>query len=161
MKNFIVLLATFFLLNFANAQWVEKASMYNYGRVSAVGCSLNDKGYVGLGQIYKSLYIDDFWEYNPVSDLWSRKADYPGGGRNGATAYAANGKIYVFFGIDNQLVCHNDVWEYNPATDKWLQKADFPGQGRLNARGFVFGDSTIFIGTGSYQSTYNYLFAHP
>lgn len=158
MKNLIMLLITLFLLNFANAQWIQKNSMYNYGRVSAVGCSLNGKGYVGLGQIYNSIYINDFWEYNTASELWSRKADYPGGGRNGASAYAANGKIYVFFGIDNSLVCHNDVWEYDPATDTWLQKADFPGQGRLNARGFVFGDSTIYIGTGSYQSTYNYLY---
>jgi len=158
MKNLFLLLATFFLMSFAHAQWAQKTSMYNYGRVSAVGCSLNGKGYVGLGQIYGKIYTDDFWEYDVTSDLWSRKADYPGGGRNGATAYAVNGKIYVFFGIDNSLVCHNDVWEYNPETDKWKQKADFPGQGRLNARGFVFGDSTIFIGTGSFQSAYNYLY---
>jgi N-acetylneuraminic acid mutarotase len=138
--------------------WTQKAPVYVYGRVSAIGCSLNGQGYVGLGRIYDNSYVNDFWGYDPVSDIWTTKAPFPRGGRSGATAYAANGKIYVFFGFDNNLVCQNDVWEYNPDTDTWVQKDLFPGTARYNARGFVIGDSVIYIGTGTTDDGNNYLF---
>jgi N-acetylneuraminic acid mutarotase len=158
MKIFCILLIAFYAFKIANAQWTQTTSMYDYGRVSAIGCSVNGKGYVGLGQIYKNIYVNDFWEFDTLFTTWTKKKNFPGEGRNGATAYPVKGKIYVFFGIDSLSVCHNDVWEYNPNTDKWMQKASLPGKGRYNARGFVIGDSVIYIGTGTYNSSGDYLF---
>lgn len=138
--------------------WMQKTSLYNYGRYSAIGCSVNGKGYAGMGQNEEGIYMDDFWEYDPVSNNWKSKAVFPGVGRYGASAYAINGKIYVCFGYDNSRVCRNDIWEYNPENDTWTEKAGFPGQARYSASGFVIGDSVLYIGTGTYGNSHDYLY---
>lgn len=160
MKQLFTTLVVFVSLSLTtySQTWTQKASLYNCGRVSAFGCSANGKAYVGMGQIADGSYINDFWEYDPTYNHWTRKADFPGGGRNGAVAYSVKGKIFVFFGYDNYHNCHNDVWEYNPTNNAWTKKADFPGHERFNARGFVISDSLIFIGTGTYNSSYDYLY---
>jgi N-acetylneuraminic acid mutarotase len=157
MKILYFYLVTMFTLNIANAQWIQKSSMYDNGRVSAIGCTSNGRGYVGLGQIADGTYINDLWEYEPLSNIWIKKADFPGGGRNGAVAYSIKGKIYVCFGFDNSHKCNNDIWEFNPLNNTWTRKAVFPGQARYNARGFVMSDSLLYIGTGTYNVSNNYL----
>jgi hypothetical protein len=138
--------------------WMQKTSIFNYGRYSAIGCAANGKGYAGMGQNEDGTYLDDFWEYDPESNLWNRKADFPGIGRYGASAHSMNGKIYVCFGYDNMRVCRNDIWEYNPKNDTWTEKAELPGQARYSAAGFVIGDSVLYIGTGTYGNSSDYLF---
>lgn len=138
--------------------WTRKAPLVNYGRATAIGCSANGKGYVGMGYIEDGTYINDLWEYDTITDLWTRKSDFPGGGRGGCSAFSINGKIYVCFGIDDALTCWNDLWVYDPVYDNWIQRANFPGQGRYNASGFVIGDSVFYIGTGTYNAGNDYLF---
>ena len=138
--------------------WVQKTSIFNYGRYSAIGCAANGKGYAGMGQNEDGTYMDDFWEYDPESNLWKRKADFPAIGRYGASAHSMNGKIYVCFGYDNMRVCRNDIWEYNPVNNTWTEKAELPGQARYSAAGFVIGDSVLYIGTGTYGNSSDYLF---
>ncbi|TRZ75645.1 MAG: T9SS C-terminal target domain-containing protein, partial [Bacteroidetes bacterium] len=138
--------------------WTRKAPLNNYGRAADIGCSVNGKGYVGLGKIEDGSYINDLWEYDTITDLWTRKSNFPGGGRCGCSAYSIKGKIYVCFGIDNSLTCRNDLWVYDPLYDTWTPKAYFPGQARYNARGFVMGDSVLYIGTGTYDAGNDYLF---
>jgi N-acetylneuraminic acid mutarotase len=158
MKKLCILLVALYALKTADAQWTQTTSMYDYGRVSAIGCSANGKGYVGMGEIYGKVYVNDFWEYDTLLTTWTKKKNYPAEGRNGATAYTVKGRIYVFFGFDSNSVAHNDVWEYDPFTDTWKQRESLPGKGRYNARGFVIGDSVIYIGTGTYNDSGNYLF---
>ena len=157
----IVSLIIFYVLvpAFAFSQtWNQKTPMYNYGRYSAIACSVNDKGYVGMGQNENGTYMDDFWEYDPVQNNWLRKSDFPGVGRYGASAYSIKGKIYVCFGYDNFRVCRNDIWEYNPENDIWTEKAVFPGPARYSATGFVIGDSVMYIGTGTYGNSSDYFY---
>lgn len=138
--------------------WTQKTSIFDYGRYCAIGCAANGKGYIGMGQIADSTYLNDFWEYDPSSNQWTGKTDFPGGGRYSAAAYSINGKIYVCFGYDNSHNCRNDIWEYNPINDSWVEKAVFPGQARYGACGFVIGDSVLYIGTGSYGNQYDYFY---
>ncbi len=159
--KFIYCLFVIFLINpfFSFSQtWIPKTSIYNYGRYSAIGCSLNGKGYAGMGQNEEGTYLNDFWEFDPVKNNWKRKSDFPGIGRYGASAYAINGKIYVCFGYDDMRVCRKDIWEYNPENDTWTEKAVFPGQARYSAAGFVTGDSVLYIGTGTYGNSSDYLY---
>jgi hypothetical protein len=111
-----------------------------------------------MGQIADETYLNDFWEYDPSSNQWTGKTDFPGGGRYSAAAYSINGKIYVCFGYDNSHNCRNDIWEYNPVNDSWVEKAVFPGQARYGATGFVIGDSVLYIGTGTYGNSFDYLY---
>ena len=123
--------------------WLQKASICDYGRFGAIGCSCNGKGYIGLGQIANGTFINDFWEYDTTLNHWTRKADFPGGGRFAAVAYPVKGRIYVFFGFDNSQTSDNDVWEFNPLTNIWTPISVFPGHPRFCARGFVISDSLI------------------
>ncbi|MFZ4522502.1 MAG: kelch repeat-containing protein [Bacteroidales bacterium] len=156
MKKSLLFICSFLAMNFANAQWSQKSSMFGFGRFSGVGFAINGKAYVGLGQIYDESYVYDFREYNPVSDTWTKKADYPGRGSYAASAFVINGKGYVCLGADNSVNCQYDMWEYSPESDTWLQKPGFPGIERYGASCFVIGD-TAFLGTGSYGNGKSYL----
>lgn len=154
------LLLLFFLLTsstFSQTNWIQKSSLVNNGRANSINCTLNGKGYVGLGINSSSTYLNDIWEYNPLDNSWTQKANFPGTARAGASAFVIKGKMYVCFG-QNTSTMYKDVWEYNPTNDTWTQKKDFPGQARYNTSGFVIGDSVIYLGTGTYNSGNNYLY---
>jgi len=137
--------------------WMQQASMFNYGRHSGIGCSLNGKGYVGLGKIYNNTLVNDFWEYDTTSNVWIQKANYPGAGLHQSTCFVINDKIYVGLGANTSAGNQTDLWEYNPVTDTWVQKASFPGTARYGAKAFVIGDSA-FVVAGSYNSISTYLY---
>lgn len=155
-KLFLLLIISSFTLVTFPQTWVQMASAYDYGRRSTFGCSVNGKGYTGLGQIHSGLYVEDFWEYDTTSNKWSKKADYPGAGLYECTSFVINGKIYVGMGYSNSHSCQNDLWQYNPITNTWIQKASFPGIARYGARSFVIGDSAYVIG-GSNGGSGQYL----
>ena len=160
MRRLLYLIFILFTIpTFVLAQtWTQRASIFNYGRYSSIGCAANGKGYVGMGQNELGVYMRDFWEYDPLPNIWTRKTDFPSDGRYGASAYVIKGKIYVCFGYDNSKISRNDLWEYNPVNDSWVKKADFPGQARYSAAGFVIRDSVLYIGTGTYGNSDDYLY---
>ncbi|MEI6576820.1 MAG: kelch repeat-containing protein [Bacteroidota bacterium] len=151
--TFILVLATNLL---AQGTWIQQSSLERYGRYLAIGFTLNNKGYVGLGQVTGGYHKYDFWEFNPLTHAWIQKADYPGGGSYGVTGFAINGKGYVCLGQDSLNVIHNDLWEYDPILDSWTQKASFPGTARYGATCFVVGNTAI-VGTGSMGNSGAYL----
>lgn len=159
MKKLIltILFICFFLFNALSQTWTQKASMYNYGRRSTFGCSLNGKGYTGLGITENLLQLRDFWAYDTLSNVWTRMTDYPGQGLFENTSFAINGKLYVCLGVDNNSICQNELWEYTPTEDSWLRMADFPGVARYGARAFVIGDSAYVV-AGSFGYGDNYLY---
>ena len=159
MKKLIIgfVLAICFQTTTYSQQWTQMASMYNYGRRSTFGCSLNGKGYTGIGVTVNFTMFTDFWEYDPLNNLWSQKADFPGVGLYESTSFVANGKIYVCLGADPGLDCSTELWEYSPYTNHWQRKADFPGSARYGARAFVIGDSAFVVG-GSNGDGNNYMY---
>jgi len=138
----------------ANNTWLQKEYFPAAGRISTVGFSIGDKGYVcgGIGgQPGNLTWFSDLWEYNPAADTWLQKANFPGTVRSGAAGFAVNGKGYIVSGNG-----FNDVWEYNPETDTWVQKANFPGVARVNATGFSLGTNG-YVGIGQDVIYMNYL----
>ena len=160
MKRFVLILVYMSIVNafvFAQNQWTQKATMFNYGRYAAISLTINGKAYVGLGEIFNGTKVYDFWEYDPITNIWTKKADYPGGGSYAATAFSINGKGYICLGADNSTICQNDLWEYNPDNNTWTQKANFPGRARYGASSFVI-ENDAYVGTGSYNNGNDYLF---
>jgi N-acetylneuraminic acid mutarotase len=160
MKAIFITLFTMIVLSplvVAQNFWVQKTSMYDYGRHVAVSFTIENKAYVGLGRIPDGTRMDDFWEYDPTSNIWTKKASFPGGGRYSATAFAINGKGYVCLGLDNNDQLMSDLWEYDPTSNSWLRKANFPGLPRYGASCFTIADSA-YIGTGSNGGSDEYLF---
>ncbi|MBO9702606.1 MAG: T9SS type A sorting domain-containing protein [Sporocytophaga sp.] len=131
--------------------WTQKADFAGDGRTSAVGFSIGDKGYIGtgLGSVStgtSDIFMKDFWEYNPATNVWTRKKDFPGAGRYEAVGFSINNKGYIGTGTINGNF-EKDFWEYDPAKDEWTKKKDFGGGIRTEAVGFSINNKG-YIGTG-------------
>ena len=74
-----------------------------------------------MAQAITVIYLKDFWEYDPATDIWTKKASVGGDKRAHAIGFAINGKGYVCTGVDNGAY-DDDFWEYDPATDIWVEK---------------------------------------
>ncbi|MFI5154180.1 MAG: Kelch repeat-containing protein, partial [Chitinophagales bacterium] len=112
-------------------------------RSKAVGFSIGSKGYIGTG----SESGNDFWEFDPVTNIWTQKASYPGAGGYGSAGFSIGNKGYIGTGADNSSST-KDFWEYDPTNNVWTQKADFAGGPRVDAVGFSVGTKG-YIGTGN------------
>lgn len=131
--------------------WIQKANSGTGNRQGAVGFSINDKGYIGTGLVGGS-YKNDFWEYNPITDVWSQKANFGGANRQYAVGFSITNKGYIGTGfIATFPPFKKDFWEYDPTNNTWIQKTDFPGTSRVNALGFSIGNKG-YIGCGQNSS---------
>lgn len=140
--------------------WLQKADLPADARYGAIGFSIGDKGYVGLGATADKIkYCNDLWEYNPKDNQWSNKAVFPDNGRVGASAFVINNSAYVLFGgVSSDLigVTNKDVWEYNPLKNKWQKQVDFPGVARQGAIAFsVNNKGYVCSGNNGFMKYYN------
>jgi hypothetical protein len=119
---FAILLAGGLSNSHAQDTWTQKADFGGGTRGYAFGFSIDSKGYIGSGNNFNS--HDDFWEYNPSTNVWTQKANF-GNGIAGGYGFSIDSKGYVVAGGNNEF------WEYDPASDVWTQKADFTGVGRI------------------------------
>ncbi len=153
MKKYILAIILFSAIGFASAQtpntWISKSSFGGTARSYATGFSIGNKGYIGLG--YDGTHKEDFWEYDPATDVWSQKSNFGGGPRAGAVGFSIGNKGYVGTGYHTSY--NNDFWEYNPVNNTWAQKNNFGGSGRNLAVGFCIGNKG-YIGTGQTASAY-------
>jgi len=141
--------------------WTQKADFPGGVRFDAVGFSIGNKGYIGMGTddgFFTEREQTDFWEYDPASNSWTKKADFPGGKRLGTVGFSIGNKGYIGTGIiweksDFSNDYKKDFWEYDPSTNVWTKKADFPGEERAYAVGFSVGNKG-YVGTGSIESSY-------
>lgn len=115
-------------------------------RASASGFSLNNKGYICLGQGESNGFFDDLWEYDAVSQTWTQKADFIGTPRREAVSFELDNKGYVGTGQDDSGLTR-DFYKYDPITNTWSQIADFGGTARKEAVGFTMGGAG-YVGTG-------------
>jgi N-acetylneuraminic acid mutarotase len=135
--------------------WTQKADFGGVARIGAVGFSIGAKGYVGTGNDLinnNGVLLQDFWEYNPITNAWIQKANFGGGLRTRAADFSIGTRGYVGLGLHyasgSGLQFYQDLWEYNPTTNVWTQKANFPGLPRRNAVSFSIGNKG-YLGTGS------------
>ncbi|MFA6261374.1 MAG: kelch repeat-containing protein [Bacteroidia bacterium] len=129
-----------------NAQiWTGKGKLPGGSRAQAVSLTINGKGYLGTG-CTTGLFptgLNDWWEYDTLTQVWSQKAVFPGKNRYGAAGFVIGNKGYVGTGYsttDSINGSEKDFWEYNPSTNTWTQRADFAGPKRLAAVGFAIGN---------------------
>ncbi len=154
MKFFLALLIAFSTVTAKGQNTsVLKNNFGGTSRLGAVAFAINNKGYLGTGYLYDGAehYFNDFWEYDPTTDVWTQKADFGGVARQLAVGFSIGSKGYIGTGAD--IVFRKDFWEYDPVFNKWTQKADFGG----SARGASFGFSVSgkgYIGAGTDGAAY-------
>ena len=124
--------------------WVQKAS-FSLSTGNTVAFSIGNKGYIGTG-IINGNPVNDFWEYDPSTNVWTQKASFGGAGRGDAVGFSIGNKGYI--GTGSSTVEYKDFWQYDPSLNQWTQKADFGGLARHNAVGFSIGGKG-YIGTGT------------
>jgi hypothetical protein len=133
---------------------VAKANFAGNGRIYAVSFAIGNKGYVGTGTTTgnNSSALQDFWEYDPATNVWTQKANFAGGSRFRASGFGLEGKGYIGLGFNSSVVPQKDFWEYDPAANTWTRKADFGGAARFSATAFTIGNLG-YVGLGSVNLT--------
>ena len=115
----ILALISFSYLGFSKKDevWVQKASFGASGRHGAVGFSIGNKGYIGLGQINSGPGIADFhdiWEFDPASNSWTQKADYPGVFTSYAGAFAYETEAFIV---------NDQCFKFDPTGNNYIELA--------------------------------------
>jgi hypothetical protein len=128
--------------------WTQKTSFTN-GRKGAAGFSIGAKGYMGTGNL-SGTNQNDFWEFDPATNVWTQKANFAGSARILAVGFSIGAKGYMGTGAGSGT--YNDFYEYDPVANAWTQKAGFGGSSRAQAVGFSIG-SKGYVGTGSLGTT--------
>ncbi len=139
-------------------------------RVHTVAFVLNDKAYIGSGELNGTLR-NDFWEYTPSTGDWREMAPMPSqtpessqpnpaGGRRKAMAFVLDGIAYVGAGIDGSIFL-SDFWQFNPPQNSndmgsWTLIGFFDGPDRIDGVYFSL-DGKGYFGTGNDLVDPNYL----
>src|SRR3972149_1901515 len=134
--------------------WIKLSDFEGVARTDAVAFTIGNKAYVGTGYD-GSNRLNDFWEYDPVTNTWDSIANFGGTARYSAVAFAINNKGYVGTGYDGNYL--KDIWEYDPSTGQWSQRISLSGAKRRDAVAFVIEDKG-YICTGINNGVYEYDF---
>ena len=98
--------------------WLQRADFPGTAREGASAFVIGTKGYVGLGYdgfLGSEVPYNDFYEFDPATNVWTQVADFGGVKRYYAASFAIGGKGYISCGLDIAHVMHNDLWEFIPA----------------------------------------------
>jgi hypothetical protein len=127
--------------------WTRKADFGGVARSGAVGFSIGNKGYLGMGWNgdfnNPSGFLKDFWEWDQETNIWTQKADFGGIARQGAVGFSFEKSGYIGIGWNNGNL--TDCWEWNQVTDTWTQKSSFGGIGRPWGVGLSIGNKGYFV----------------
>ncbi|WP_396144497.1 LamG-like jellyroll fold domain-containing protein [Flavobacterium sp.] len=141
----------FFTYDAVANSWSLLSDFTGTKRVTGVGFSINNKGYICTGLNATSAgntMLNDLWEYNPSNSTWTQKTALPSAGRYASFGFAFNNKGYVLGGERNSGVMLNEFWEYNPTTDSWSSLPNYIGGAKNYLSGFVANNS-VYAGFGS------------
>jgi hypothetical protein len=138
----------FFEYDITTDKWTKKANFPGADRDKAVGFSVGEKGYVGLGETHSQGPLIDFWEYDPSLDKWTRKSDFPGRGRAGSVGFSYNNNGYALMGkmLDYILPYLTDFWSYTPDSDTWQKLPDFISNSLSGSQMAILNDKLYIIG---------------
>jgi N-acetylneuraminic acid mutarotase len=73
---------------------VTKSSFGGGGRVYAVGFSIENKGYIGLG-VGGSNSKNNFWEYDVQNNTWTQKTNFSAQGKVSSVGFSIADKRYA------------------------------------------------------------------
>ena len=132
----------FYVYNPDEDEWDDLDDFKGRARKNAMGFTLNNKIYYGLGENRSDIY-----EYDVNKEKWKElKTDLPKDlrKRENAITFTSSGEAYIGFGTEKEF--KNDLWKYNPEEDSWVQLSSFPGSGRVVSCLFKLENKAYFVG---------------
>jgi len=84
-------------------------------RYGAVAFTVNDKGYVGTGLADNTVYLKDFYCYDPSTSKWTTSTSFGGTKRYEAVSFVIDNVAYVVTGTKSSKVY--DFWKYDATTN--------------------------------------------
>ncbi len=156
MKKILILSIILLSINVLHAQpdeWLRKDDFSSGGnRYGAVGFSINDKGYIGTGEITFSGPTKNFKRCDQGGTGWTNMMDFMGDAIRFSVGFSIGTKGYIGTGEGLPYGTYrDDFWRYNSEDNTWTQRAAVPGGGRRFAVGFSILDKG-YIGTGQGNS---------
>lgn len=126
--------------DFAGNSWTQKANTPGASRYNSAAYAVGDNIYFGTGIGFKlvinpvtlgisrvPVILDDWWEYNSLTNTWVAKADFAGGARQDTRGFVISGKVYLGLGSAGYFTnLKSDLWSYSPAGNSWTQRASYP-----------------------------------
>lgn len=141
----------------AKDRWDETAALPITPRVNGTVCATEQGVYMGLGFAggsvhYDSVYLHDWWHYEPATDTWTRLADYPAPQTAAAVSWYDGQQIWVACGFHEYT---QDVWRYEIAQDRWI-RAEEQSPIRVMSAVAAQCDGRYFVGTGFHNTSHSY-----
>jgi hypothetical protein len=157
---------SFYAYNSKTNRWNDNMPVADYGKAAdpavkqPIGFSIQNKGYVGGG--YSDGWKNNFYEYNPGSNVWTQKDPIPGPIREGIVSFSMGSLGYVGGGhVPGSGVNPNypnnptEFYSFNPANSntnttnhQWVTKSGF---GYISD-GYAFGiGNKGYAGLGWYE----------
>lgn len=128
----------------ATDTWEQKSDFIAEPRHHPYFFSIDDIAYVGFG--HGADIYNDFYKYEPSTDVWTQVASLPAQGRVAGTQFAYNGKGFALSGDgeNHSYLNTGEFWQYTPETDSWLNLPPHPGYSKWAPGSFVVGDVLYF-----------------
>jgi len=126
--------------------WTQKTSGPAIGRIHPTFSVVDNRVYIGQGQRDGDFSgLDDWYEYNTVTDVWTLKMTFLTPRHHGVGTTVGN-KIYV--GTGHHLsIMFDDWYAYDIVNDTWQPKSNFTGNGR-SAANAVTRDGKVYLFAG-------------
>ena len=132
------------------SQWTVLNNIPVSPRIYPVCLPVGDKLYIGLGNDMCTTptdYLNDWWEFNTISEQWTRKADFPGEARNYQMVSVHENQIIMLGGQNEEGQPLGDFWRYNPTTNEWKELSPYPPGPRFDGVIYSIQDK-IYAGLG-------------
>lgn len=99
--------------------WTQKTNLPGFDRIGAMGFSICNKGFLGLGVTSgNTIFINDLWVYNPVLNSWTAATPLPASARWRQPSFVVNNKAYIGTGEYlttfpfPSVIYFADFWEF-------------------------------------------------
>jgi len=105
-------------------KWTNKDPFPGRSRGLSAGFSIGNKGYIGSGVHTAGIggeFLNDFWEWDQLTNIWTTKANYPG--RVEPTfGFSVGTKGYM--GTSTEFL--KEYWEWDQSTNVWKSVEELP-----------------------------------
>jgi len=140
-------------------KWTNLGNFENEVRRDAVGASIDNKCYIGLGYyntgLYQGISANSFYCFDLNNNTWTKFSEINWNTRRGISYFSYTDNIY--FGFGNESINDNsglmkDFWKYNVTSKQLSRLPDFSGSAGYKDGFSIM--SKVYVGLGYNGNTF-------